>query len=329
MKAVVTGGAGFVGSHLCDHLIAQGYRVTVLDDLSTGAESNIAHLADTPAFEFVRGDVLDRDLVEGLISRADTVFHLASTAGAHTNTHNPLRALRANLHGTGNVLEAAVAHGARLMIASTREVGGENGPDGRTRHGGRLPVPDRSSGNRWSHTAVHGMDELAVRVHGAGSGLPCVIARLSGVIGPRQSGRYGMVVPRFADQALAGVPLTVYGSGTQQRCFASVFEIVPALVRLLDAPEAYGTAVDLGGREEVSVKGLADRIVGLAGSSSQISHIAYEDAYGDGYEDVWHRRPDLSAARRLVGYEPKARLDDILASVIDHRRAARGLPLPA
>ncbi len=326
MKAVVTGGAGFIGSHLCDHLVAQGHEVVVLDDLSTGSPENLVQLENAPGFRLVQGDILDRDLVHDLVAEADTVFHLAAAVGVYNIVDNPLRSLRINLHGTENVVEAAVAHRVPYMVASTSEVYGKNDADGLREDDDRIYGSPTKS--RWSYAAAKGLDELVAYVHGSESGVPCVITRFFNVVGPRQTGRYGMVVPRFVDQALAGLPVTVYGTGTQRRCFGSVYDVVPGLLRLMDTPAAYNRAVNLGGHEEVSIKGLADRVVELTGSDSEIVYIDYDQAYGEGYEDMQRRYPDTSLARGLVGYEPARDLNDIITSIVEHRRAQETATVP-
>ncbi len=320
MKAVVTGGAGFIGSHLCDHLIAHGHEVTALDDLSTGSSSNLTQLSGNPAFELVRGSILDKSLVNEVIEGSDTVFHLAAAVGVHTIVDQPLQSLRTNLHGTENVVEAAASHRARFLVASTSEVYGKNDVDGLTEDADRILGSPLKS--RWSYAATKGLDELVAYVYGEESALPCVITRFFNIVGPRQTGRYGMVVPRFISQALAGDPITVYGEGTQRRCFGSVFDIVPAMVQLLDTPPAHNRAVNLGGVEEVSIKGLADRVIELTGSRSEVNYIPYEDAYGQGYEDMQRRMPDTTLAGRLIGYVPERRLDDVISSIIEHSSAA-------
>jgi len=327
MKAVITGGAGFIGSHLCDHLVARGHEVTVLDDLSTGSLSNLSQLKGSPAFRFVQGDILDRDLVDRLVSESDTVFHLAAAVGVYNIVDNPLRSLRINLHGTENVVEAAVRHRVPYMVASTSEVYGKNDADGIREDADR--IYGSATKSRWSYAAAKGLDELVAYVHGTESGVPCVITRFFNVVGPRQTGRYGMVVPRFVDQALSGEPVTVYGTGDQRRCFGSVFDVVPAMTRLMDTPEAYNQAVNLGGHEEVTIRGLADRVVRLTGSGSPITYMEYEEAYGEGYEDMRRRYPDTSLAGRLIGYEPTLDLDAIIGSIVEHRRSDRSVPAPA
>ena len=327
MKAVVTGGAGFIGSHLCDHLIAQGHQVTVLDDLSTGSTDNLTQLASEPGFRFVRGDILDRELVDSLVCEADIVYHLAAAVGVYNIVDNPLRSLRINLHGTENVVEAAVRHRVAYLVASTSEVYGKNDADGLKENDDRIyGAPTKS---RWSYAAAKGLDELVAYVHGSESGVPCVITRFFNVVGPRQTGRYGMVVPRFVDQALSGEPITVYGTGTQRRCFGSVYDVVPAMARLMETPKAYNQAINLGGQEEVSIKGLADRVVELTGSKSAITYVDYEHAYGEGYEDMQRRYPDTSLAAGLIGYAPTRDLNDIIDSLVNHRRSADSVPEPA
>ncbi|WP_067973953.1 NAD-dependent epimerase/dehydratase family protein [Nocardiopsis trehalosi] len=326
MKAVVTGGAGFIGSHLCDHLIAHGHEVVALDDLSTGSRSNLDQLMDDPAFTLVTGSILDQGLVGDVVAECDTVFHLAAAVGVHTIVDHPLESLHTNLHGTENVVAAAAARGARFLIASTSEVYGKNDADGLTEEADRvLGSPLKS---RWSYAAAKGLDELVGYVYARQSGLPCVITRFFNIVGPRQSGRYGMVVPRFVDQALAGEPITVYGDGDQRRCFGSVSDVVPAVVRLMDTPGAYGTAVNLGGAEEVTIRGLAERVIALTGSTSTIRHVSYADAYGEGYEDMRRRMPDTTRARDLIGYTPRHRLDDVIRAIVDARRSTpAGAPL--
>ncbi|RNL84329.1 NAD-dependent epimerase/dehydratase family protein [Halostreptopolyspora alba] len=327
MKAVVTGGAGFIGSHLCDHLIAHGHQVTALDDFSTGSSANLTQLSGTPDFELVHGSILDKRLVNEVIEGSDTVFHLAAAVGVHTIVDKPLQSLRTNLHGTENVVEAAVAHKARFLVASTSEVYGKNDVDGLTEDADRILGSPLKS--RWSYAATKGLDELVAYVYGAESGLPCVITRFFNIVGPRQTGRYGMVVPRFVRQALADEPITIYGEGTQRRCFGSVFDVVPAMVRLLETPAAHNKAVNLGGKEEISIKGLADRVLDLTGSQSEISYIPYEDAYGEGYEDMQRRMPDTTLAARLIGYLPERRLDDVIRSIIEHNPTTTVAPQAA
>ncbi|WP_285758760.1 NAD-dependent epimerase/dehydratase family protein [Nocardiopsis ansamitocini] len=327
MKAVVTGGAGFIGSHLSDYLVARGHRIVVLDDLSTGSETNLKQLRDNSSFELVKGSILDKGLVDDLISDCDTVFHLAAAVGVHTIVDRPLQSLRTNLHGTENVVEAAAAHGARVMVASTSEVYGKNDADGLTEDSDRILGSALKS--RWSYAAAKGLDELVAYVYGQETGLPTVITRFFNIVGPRQTGRYGMVVPRFVSQALAGEPITVYGDGAQRRCFGSVFDVVPAVVQLMETPAAYNQAVNLGGLEEISIRGLAERVIELTGSTSTIEYVPYDEAYGEGYEDMRRRMPDTTLAGKLIDYRPSRRLDDIITSIIAHGQPAVPVASPA
>ncbi|PRX99420.1 NAD-dependent epimerase/dehydratase family protein [Allonocardiopsis opalescens] len=320
MRALVTGGAGFIGSHLVDHLLALGARVTVLDDLSTGSEANLDQVKGHSQLRFVTGSILDERLVDRLTAETDTVFHLAAAVGVHTIVDHPLRSLRTNLHGTENVLEAARRAGARVLVASTSEVYGKNDADGLDEEADRILGSPLKS--RWSYAAAKGLDELMAYVYGQQYGLEAAIVRLFNVVGPRQTGRYGMVVPRFVDQALRGEPLTIYGDGTQRRCFGSVYDVVPAMVALLDRKSAHGRAVNLGGFQETSIRALAERVRELTGSASEIVYVPYEEAYGEGYEDMQRRMPDTGLAKRLIGYAPSYSLDEIITSIV----AARGGP---
>src|SRR5690606_15090789 len=269
-------------------------------------------------FELVKGSILDKSLVDDVVAECDTVFHLAAAVGVHTIVDKPLESLHINLQGTENVVESAARRRARFMVASTSEVYGKNDADGLSEDADRvLGSPLKS---RWSYAAAKGLDELVAYIYGEESGLPCVITRFFNIVGPRQTGRYGMVVPRFVSQAMAGEPITVYGTGDQRRCFGSVFDVVPAVVKLIDTPAAYNRAVNLGGKEEVSIRGLADRVIELTGSPSTVTYVPYEEAYGEGYEDMQRRMPDTSLAQGLIGYEPQRRLNDIIASIIDHDR---------
>lgn len=317
VQALITGGAGFIGSHLCDHLIALGHEVLILDDLSTGSRANIEHLRSSPAMRFVEGSIMDSTLVDELVRQAGMVFHLAAAVGVHTIVDKPLASLRVNLYGTENVVEAAARHGVPYAIASTSEIYGKNNAELLDEDADRILGSALKS--RWSYAAAKGLDELVAMEHSRESGVPCVVFRLFNVVGSRQTGRYGMVVPRFVEQALAGEPIVVYGSGTQRRCFGSVHDVVPAMVALATTPEAQGRAVNLGGREETSIAGLAHRVRELTGSTSDIRFLAYQDAYGPGFEDMERRMPDLALAGRLIGYQPQYRLDDIIKTVIDER----------
>jgi UDP-glucose 4-epimerase len=314
MKALITGGAGFIGSHLAEHLLASGHEVVVLDDLATGSLENLSAVNDHPRLRYVPGSVLDEALVDTIVSQVDTIFHLAAAVGSFVIRDRTLQSLRTNIHGTEHVLAAAHRHQARVLIASSSEVYGKN-----TKIGLRED-DDRVVGSpllhRWSYSEAKAVDESLTRAYVTEFGLRAVIVRLFNTVGPRQSGRYGMVIPRFVAQALSGLPLTIFGTGEQVRCFCHVHDVVPALTALVAHPEAYGTAVNVGSTEQVSIGGLARRVLELTGSASEIVHLSYEQGIGPGYEDLQRRVPDCSRARELIGFRPLRSLDDILYSVI-------------
>ncbi len=318
MKAAVTGGAGFIGSHLVDHLLAGGHQVVALDNLATGDLGNLDGALDHPAFEFVRGSILDEPLVDEVVGQCDTVFHLAAAVGVHTIVDRPIESLHANLHGTEVVLAAVARHGSRFLFASTSEVYGKNTANRLREHDDRILGSALKS--RWSYATAKALDELLTYHHWLASGLPAVIVRPFNVVGPRQTGRYGMVLPRFVGQALAGEPLTVYGDGRQRRCFCGVSDLVPALVALVEEPRAYGEVVNLGGSDEITMTDLADRVRRLVGSASEVVYVPYEDAYGAGYEDMQRRVPDTTRARELVGFVPTVGLDELIATVAAAKR---------
>ena len=313
MTTLVTGGAGFIGSHLTESLLSSGEEVIILDDLSTGRERNLAAILDHPSLQFVKGSILDVSLVDELVSRAGTVYHLAAAVGTFTILDKTLESLRTNLHGTENVIESALQHGARVLVASTSEVYGKN-----TKIGLRED-DDRHIGsplkNRWSYAEAKAIDETLAYLYAVEHGLRTVIVRLFNTVGPRQSGSYGMVIPRFVGQALAGEPLTVFGTGDQVRCFCHVHDVVPALQALMADERAYGQVFNIGNSEQVSITRLAERVLAVVGSSSTITYVPYESAYGAGFEDMQRRVPDCTRARQLIGFQPTRSLADIIGDV--------------
>ena len=315
MRTVVTGGAGFIGSHLTDHLLACGDEVIVLDDLSTGSLDNLADVMDHPRLHRVHGTVLDRHQVDWLVHGADRVFHLAAAVGVRRIVEEPLQSLRVNLHGTENVLEAARAAGATVLLASTSEIYGKNTSDALSESADRILGSPLVS--RWTYAAAKGIDEAFAHAFWRERGLEVTIVRLFNTVGPRQTGRYGMVVPNLVGQALRGEPLTVFGDGTQTRCFSYVGDIVPALVELIEHPAARGQAVNLGGATEISIGALARRIVALLDSPSEIVLVPYSLAYGEGYEDMRRRVPDNTLAGELIGFTPRTGIDAIIRNVAD------------
>lgn len=318
MRTVVTGGAGFIGSHLSELLLSEGHDVVALDDLSTGSPVNLLPLLDHPRFTFVRGSVLDAPLVDTLVGASDRVFHLAAAVGVHTIVDQPLRSLRTNLDGAQAVLDAVMRHDRRVLLTSTSEVYGKNTADRLDEEADRvLGSPLKA---RWSYAAAKGIDELIAQTYWQSHGLRVVVARLFNTVGPRQTGRYGMVVPRLVDQALRSAPLTVHGEGTQTRCFCHIADIVPALAALIDTPAAYGQAVNLGNPVETSIIDLAHRVLEITGSDSAIDLVPYTDAYGDGYEDMRRRVPDITKARTLIDFAPEHHLDRIIKDVAEDVR---------
>ena len=319
MRALVTGGAGFIGGHLSEVLLEGRHEVVAIDDLSTGDSENVAHLLGSPDYEFVQGSILDEALMDGLTARVDTVFHLAAAVGVRLILDRPLDGLRTNVHGTELVLDCAARHGARVLVASTSEVYGKSPTAVLSED------QDRVVGSplikRWSYSEAKALDETLAYLYWTDLALPTVIARLFNVAGPRQTGRYGMVIPRFVDQALRQEPLTVFGDGRQTRSFCHVRDAVDGLIGLVEQPDAYGRVFNIGRPEEVSIEHLAERVIALAGSSSQIRYVPYEEAYGDGFEDTLRRVPDISRASALTGFDPTRDLDEIILDVIEDRLA--------
>jgi UDP-glucose 4-epimerase len=320
LRALVTGGAGFIGSHLADRLLAAGHRVHVLDDLSTGSMDNICHLRADPRFGYTIDSAADVRLVAELVDEADFVFHLAAAVGVELIIDSPVRAIETNVHCTEVVLAQANKKKKPVLIASTSEVYGKS-----------TALPFREAGDlllggthngRWAYACSKAIDEFLAIAYWKERQLPTVIVRLFNTVGPRQTGRYGMVVPRFVRQALGDQPLTVYGDGTQRRCFCHVTDVVEALTALMDREEVYGQVVNLGSQEEVTIHELADRVIDITGSSSDVTLIPYEEAYEDGFEDMHRRVPDISKAAELIGWRPTRPLEDIITEVAEDQRTA-------
>jgi UDP-glucose 4-epimerase len=324
MISVITGGAGFIGSHLADRLLAEGDRVVVLDDLSTGTLNNLAAHRTNPRMQFIQGSVTDREAVEQAVFgnrwgiTADRVFHLAAAVGVRRIIQHPLESLRVNLHGTENVFDAALKAKATVVLASTSEIYGKNTADALSEDADRIMGSPLVS--RWSYAAAKGIDECFAHAYHNELGLKVVTARLFNTVGPRQTGFYGMVVPNLVGQALRGEPLTVFGTGHQTRCFSYVGDIVPMLVTMSEKPALYGKAFNLGGAQEVSINDLAARIIELTLSTSTVKLVPYKKAYGPGYEDMQRRVPDNSAARKAFGFKPTTTLDQIVLAVADYQR---------
>ena len=319
MRALITGGAGFIGSHLADYLLDRDDQVILLDDLSTGRLANISHLTGRADAEFVLGSILNADLVDNVVSRVDTIFHLAAAVGVNLIVEKPLESLMTNIRGTETVVEKAHKHGTRILVMSTSEIYGKNTSDSLSEGDDRILGSPLKS--RWSYSEAKAIDEILAYTYWREKGLETVIVRLFNTVGPRQTGSYGMVVPRFVGQALRNEPLTLFGDGTQTRCFCHVRDVVKGLVALSEHPEAFGRVFNLGGGEEVSIKELAERVIELAGSQSSLEFLPYDVAYEAGFEDMERRVPNTDRARQLVGFTPSTSLDDILRSVIEDQQA--------
>ncbi|MHB1446812.1 MAG: NAD-dependent epimerase/dehydratase family protein [Acidimicrobiales bacterium] len=320
MRFLITGGAGFIGSHLADHLLAQGHAVTVVDDLSTGRHANIEHLLGRPDFEFVLGSILNPDVVDDVVSRAEGVFHLAAAVGVQLIVDHPLRSLATNIRGSEIVFEKANKYGTPVLVTSSSEIYGKNRSDRLGEDDDRILGSPLKS--RWSYSEAKAIDEILAYTYWKEKGLPTVIVRLFNTVGPRQTGAYGMVVPRFVAQALRGEPITVFGDGAQTRCFCYVGDIVSALPLLITNPDAHGRVFNLGSTEEVSVAELAEVVREETGSDSKVRFVPYEQAYEEGFEDMARRVPDTSRAHGLIGFEPSLSLREIVRMVIEEQRSA-------
>ncbi len=315
MRVLITGGGGFIGSHLADRLLDRGDEIIILDDLSTGRLENIAHLTGRADTEFVLGSILNVDLVDHVVSRVDAVYHLAAAVGVELIVEKPLESLLTNIRGTETVFEKAHKYGKRILVTSTSEIYGKNTSDRLTEDEDRILGSPLKS--RWSYSEAKAIDEILAYTYWREKGLESVIVRLFNTVGPRQTGSYGMVVPRFVHQALRNEPLTIYGDGNQTRCFCAVTEVVDGIIALSEHPEAFGKVFNLGSTEEVSIRHLADLVVTITGSSSPVEFVSYDIAYEEGFEDMQRRVPAISRANELVGFAPSVGLDDIIRSVID------------
>jgi UDP-glucose 4-epimerase len=319
VKYLITGGAGFIGSHLADLLLGRGDEVVVLDDLSTGSESNLAHHFGSAAFDFREGSILEPQLVGELVAGVDVVVHLAAAVGVQLILQRPLDALFTNIRGTEIVLEACARSGRKVLIASTSEIYGKSADFPLREDSDRiLGSPFKA---RWSYSTAKAVDEILAHTYWREAGLPAIVVRLFNCVGPRQTGAYGMVVPRLVRQALRGEELTVFGDGEQRRCFCHVLDTVNCLVRLLDRPEAVGDVFNVGSQEETTISELAVLVSRLAGSSSEIVRIPYDEAYEKGFEDMSRRVPDISKVHRLTGWRPQRTLVEIVTSVIEYTRS--------
>jgi UDP-glucose 4-epimerase len=314
MKALITGGAGFIGSHLAEHLLNQGCAVTVIDDLSTGSLANIAHLRRYGDFNFVHDTVTDVTVMSNLVQRCDVIYHLAAAVGVRLIVEQPVRTIETNIHGTEIVLELA-GKGQKILIASTSEVYGKS--EAVPFHEDDDSVLGSTMFPRWSYACSKAIDEFLALAYHRQYGLQTIIARLFNTIGPRQTGQYGMVVPRFVEKALAGESIEIYGDGRQSRCFCYVGDVVKAMTALMDAPNVAGQVFNIGSDEEVTIEQLADKIIALTGSSSVKKFISYEEAYGQPFDDMLRRVPSLERLRSAIGFVPETTLTETLQRIIE------------
>jgi UDP-glucose 4-epimerase len=319
-SALITGGAGFIGSHLAERLLADEWEVFVLDDLSTGSERNVAHLRARRDFHLIVDSVLKSSVVNELVHRCDVVFHLAAAVGVRLIVEEPVRTLITNIQGTETVLDYCNEFGKRVLVASTSEVYGDRRePEPLSEDGRRIYGPTTS--RRWAYAESKALDEFLALAYHQERGLDCVIVRLFNTVGPRQSGQYGMVIPRFVSAALAGRPLEIHGDGTQTRCFCHVQDTIRALTGLMEVPGVSGEIFNVGSTEIVTINELAQRVLERTGSKSKIVEVPYDEVYGQGIEDMLHRQPSIDKISGAVGWEPTVGLDGILEDVIRHVRA--------
>ena len=324
MRVLVTGGAGFIGSHVVDCLIQRGDDVVALDDLSTGSLRNIRHLQDNPNFRFSNASVLDSPAVDAEVAQVDLVYHLAAAVGVQLIVDRPLQSLVTNIKGTEIVLDAAQKHRVKILLASTSEI------YGKSQNGPFKEDDDRVLGSprklRWSYSTSKAVDEILAYVYYKELGLPTVVVRLFNTIGPRQVGQYGMVVPRFISQALRGEPLTVYGDGTQSRSFTSVFDVVKAMTKLMEVPQAEGDVFNVAGRSEITIRELAELVIAKTRSSSTIMTVPFEDVYGEGFEDMARRAADPTKLETTIGFRCDTSLVETVDRMVEFARESPHIP---
>jgi UDP-glucose 4-epimerase len=313
-RYLITGGAGFIGSHLCEALVEQGYHVTAIDDLSTGRLENIQGLRGRANFQFVRETIHNAQVLDRLSSQAEVIIHLAAAVGVKLIVEDPVRTINTNVMGTEAVLATANRYGCKVLIASSSEVYGKGASAPFREDDDCLIGPTTHS--RWAYAASKMVDEFLGLAYQRQFGLPVVVMRFFNTIGPRQTGQYGMVAPRFVRQALRGEPIQVYGDGEQTRCFADVADVVSAATQLAEIPQAVGQVFNIGSTEEISINALAERVIALTGSRSTIRHVPYDEAYAPGFEDMRRRVPCIEKIQRLIGYQPRFTLEDTLRKVI-------------
>jgi UDP-glucose 4-epimerase len=318
MRALITGGAGFIGSHLAEALLDAGHQVLILDNLSTGSMENISHLKGRDGFEYFIDTVENEGLLAELIDRGDVVFHFAAAVGVKLIVEQPVYTIETNVHGTEVVLKHANKKKKLVVIASTSEVYGKSEAVPFSEDSDLVLGPTPK--HRWAYACSKAIDEFLALAYWKERKLPVIIVRFFNTVGPRQTGQYGMVIPNFVRQALAGEPITVFGDGRQSRAFTHVADVVGALLKLVVEPKAIGQVINIGNTEEVTISQLAERVRTLSGSTSSIKLVPYDEAYESGFEDMPRRVPDLTKAEKMIGYQPRHTLDDILIQVIDYFR---------
>ncbi|MDR1324020.1 MAG: GDP-mannose 4,6-dehydratase [Candidatus Margulisbacteria bacterium] len=322
-KVFITGGAGFIGSHLAESYIQQGCNVVALDDLSTGREENVAPLMASGRFKLIKDSVLDQKIVDELMQDCDVCYHLAAAVGVYTIVEKPLNSLMTNLKGTEVVLAAADKYQKKILIASTSEVYGKSN---------KFPFSEAddtimgaTDKSRWSYAYAKAIDEFMALAYHQEKKLPALVVRFFNTVGPRQTGRYGMVIPNFVRQALLNEDITIFGDGHQSRCFIYVGDVIDAVQRLVETPQALGQIINVGNNNlEISIEDLAKKIIELTGSKSKLTYIPYEKAYPLGFEDMERRVPDLFKIKKLIGFQPKVQLEEILQMVIAHKKTKLG-----
>lgn len=318
MKIVITGGAGFIGSHLAEKLLAEGHEVTAIDNLSTGSRRNVQHLMSNDKFQLVVESVTNEMVLDHLVRHADIIYHLAAAVGVKLIVDKPVRTIETNILGTGTVLKVAARYNCRVFIASTSEVYGKSE---------RVPFNEEAdmvfgstTHSRWCYACSKAIDEFLSLAYHRQNGLPIVIGRFFNTVGPRQTGQYGMVIPRFVQQALAGEPITVYGDGKQVRCFCHVKDIVSTVPRLMATPDAEGKIFNIGSSQSISMHDLAKKVKKITKSKSEIVFIPYEEAYEAGFEDMMIREPDVTRIQKLIGFKVTKNIDEIIADVAEYHK---------
>ena len=319
MKTLITGGAGFIGSHLAEKLLAAGHDVIAIDDLSTGSLNNINHLLNNPKFDFIYDNVRNAEMMHVLVEKCDAIYHLAAAVGVQLIVDDPVHTIETNIHGTEVVLNIANKFRKKILLASTSEVYGKSE---------KVPfqedddtVMGSTKYSRWSYACSKAIDEFLGMAYYEQYGLPVIVARFFNTVGPRQTGRYGMVIPRFVERALKNEPIIIYGTGKQSRCFGYVGDVVDAAVALMNCPDAPGRVYNVGSTEEISMEDLAKKIVQMTGSKSELQYISYEEAYGKPFDDMMRRTPCLNRLEKTIGFSPRTSLEVILSKVIEDKKS--------